>query len=75
MVARIREGTLLLNSREEYESLLELYPQKVSLHRALADFLSKQGDQPDAIETYKIVHRVYDTAIFTLRQAEAYRPS
>jgi len=53
MLARIREGTLLLNSREEYERLLDLYPKKASLHRALADFLVKQGDQPNAIMSYE----------------------
>jgi hypothetical protein len=53
IVARIREGSLLLNSREEYEGLLERYPQRASLHRALADFLVIQGDESDAIEIYE----------------------
>ena len=59
MVARIREGTLLLNSREEYEGLLERYPQKASLHRALADFLVIQGDQSDAIKNYQQAAELY----------------
>lgn len=59
MIARIREGTLLLNNREEYERLLDLYPQKASLHRALADFLARQGDQPNAIKTYEKASELY----------------
>jgi len=59
MVARIREGTLLLNSREEYEGLLERYPKKASLYRALADLLSKQGDQPDAVKSYERAAEIY----------------
>lgn len=59
MVARIRQGTLLLNSREEYEDLLARYPQRASLHRALADFLSKQGHQAHAIKAYERAAELY----------------
>ena len=52
-VARIREGILLFNNREEYEGLLELYPKKASLYRAFADFLVKQGERSEAIKTYE----------------------
>jgi hypothetical protein len=58
-VARIREGTLLLDSRKEYEDLLERYPQRASLHRALADFLAKQNDQSGAIKAYKQAADLY----------------
>lgn len=59
MVARIREGNLLLNSREEYEGLLERYPQRASLYRALADFLVIQGDESDAIKIYQQAAELY----------------
>lgn len=59
MVARIREGTLLLKSREEYERLLDLYPKRASLHRSFADFLAKQGDQPNAIKSYEKASELY----------------
>lgn len=59
MVARISEGTLLLNDREAYERLLALYPGKASLHRALADFLARQGDKADAIQAYEEASELY----------------
>ena len=59
VVARIREGTLLLDSREAYERLLERYPQKASLRRAFGDFLAKKGDQPNAIKTYERASKIY----------------
>ena len=59
MVARIREETLLLSSREEYERLLERHPKKASLHRALGDFLAKEGDQPAAVKTYERASELY----------------
>ena len=59
MVARISEGTLLLDDREAYERLLAIYPKKASLHRALADFLAKQGIQDDAIAAYEKASELY----------------
>jgi CRP-like cAMP-binding protein len=59
MVARIRGGTLLLKSREEYERLLERYPQKASLHRVFADFLVRQGDRPSAVRAYDKASQIY----------------
>jgi hypothetical protein len=53
MVARVREGTLLLSSSEEYERLLELYPKRASLRRAYGDFLKQQGDHLNAIQAYE----------------------
>jgi hypothetical protein len=53
MVARIREGTLLLKSSEEYERLLELYPKRASLRRAYGDFRKQQGDHLNAIQAYE----------------------
>jgi len=58
-VARIREGILLFNNREEYEGLLELYPKKASLYRAFADFLVKQGERSEAIKTYERASELY----------------
>ena len=59
MVARIREGTLLLNSSEEYEHLLEQYPKIASLRRAYGDFLKQKGDQLNAIQAYERAAELY----------------
>ena len=59
MVARIREGTLFLNSREEYERLLKHDPHRASLHRALADFLSKEGNSSEAVKSYSRAAKIF----------------
>jgi len=59
IVARISEGSILIETREEYENLLNLFPERASLHRAYGDFLILQNDPENAIKAYDQAADVY----------------
>jgi len=59
IVARISEGSILIETREEYENLLELFPERASLHRAYGDFLALRKDTENAIKAYNQAADVY----------------
>lgn len=59
ILARIKEGTIIINEREKFEHLLKLFPEKASLHRAFADFLAKEGARDEAVRVYERSAKMY----------------
>ncbi|MBW2612459.1 MAG: PilZ domain-containing protein [Deltaproteobacteria bacterium] len=59
IVARIREDTIIIESRAEFERLIEQSPERASLHRAYADFLLSRGDHPQAVMAYERATTLY----------------
>jgi len=52
VVERIADGSMRIDSKEEYENLLHLFPDKAELHRSYADFLARQNAPEAAYQAY-----------------------
>jgi hypothetical protein len=52
ILRRLAEGSLTLSSKQEYEELLTLFPDKADVQRGYADFLSQRGEDNSAYDYY-----------------------
>jgi len=53
IVNRISDGSVNIESEQEFDNLLKIFPNEPSLHRALADLLVKKNSREAADDAYE----------------------
>jgi PilZ domain/Cyclic nucleotide-binding domain len=59
IMQRVLDGTLAVNSIDEFKEILEIYPEDALLHRKYADLLMAKSHLDDAVKAYDKAARLF----------------